>query len=147
MSAFVVSDQTINELVSWLYDIGKRGTSSNRYYLLWRLREAGYKLDTQLGCKRLAEEIFTLNCDSIEQRYGEGQAEEFRPLDFDFEYSPMTVNVYQFLKSLRCFQYQCCEGNVPELSTLYDLLERLSGAVALSIVSDLDAYEAASWGH
>ncbi len=147
MSAFVVEDNTINRVVSWINEIGMAGRSHDKSHLIRRLSQMGYHLDTDLGCKRLAEEMFTLNCDSIEQRYGEGQAKEFRPLDFAFEYQspPRRGTIYQILKSLRCFLYQCCEGNIPEQNALYVALDRLSLEIAFDIVSRLPVYDAVEW--
>lgn len=142
MSAFIVDDKTINRVVSWLHDAVKRQTD-----FAWSartLQKLGYKLDTELGCKRLAEEMFTLNCDSIEQRYGEGQAKEFRPLDFQFNFV-CPPGHYQALKSMRCLLYQCCEGDVPEQSDLYNALDKASLELSYQLISRSKAYEAVAW--
>ncbi len=145
MSAFIVEDKTINRIVSWLNIVGMAGGCNDNYWCIQPLLNLGYKLDTELGCKRLAEEIFTLNCDSIEQRYGEGQAEEFRPLDFQYQFVSSGVSRYQVLKSLRCLLYQCCEGNIPSQNSLYNALDRLSLELSYQIVSRTPQYEAAEW--
>lgn len=142
MSAFVVDDKTINGIVSWLNDAIQRQTDYS--WCVRTLQKIGYKLDTELGCKRLAEEMFTLNCDSIEQRYGEGQAKEFRPLDFQFRFI-RTPNNYQALKSMRCLLYQCCEGDVPEQSDLYNALDKVSLELSYQLVTRSREYESAAW--
>ena len=142
MSAFIVDDKTINGIISWLHDAVKRQTDYS--WCVRTLKELGYKLDTELGCKRLAEEMFTLNCDSIEQRYGEGQANEFRDLDFQFRFI-RTPSHYQALKSMRCLLYQCCEGDVPEQSDLYNALDKVSLELSYQLVSRSKAYETAQW--
>lgn len=145
MSAFIVEDKTINRIVSWLNMVGMAGGCNDYFWCVQPLIKLGYKLDTELGCKRLAEEMFTLNCDSIEQRYGEGQAKEFRPLDFQYQFVGSGVCRYQVLKSLRCFLYQCCEGNIPEQNSLYNALDKLSLELSYQIVSRTPQYEAAKW--
>lgn len=147
MSAFVVEDQTINIVVSWMNEVCMAGYSHKYFYDLLPLTKLGYKLDNPIGPNRLAEDMFTLNCDSIEQRYGEGQAEEFRPLDFNYKFAPSGVNIYHILKFLRCFLYQCCEGNIPQQNTLYNALETVSLKIAGTIVNHLPEYETAPWGH
>ncbi len=145
MSAFVVEDQIINDVVSFIHQSAIK-TGDHYHYDVQCLVKLGYKLDSLLGCKRLAEEMFTLNCDSIEQRYGEGQASEFRPLDFIFQ--PVRCfdkNIYQVLKSLRCFLYQCCEGSIPEQNALYNALELLSLKISYTIVSNTKEYDTAIW--
>lgn len=142
MSAYVVDDKTINSIVGWMYDAVKRKTDYS--WCVRPIQKLGYKLDTEFGCKRLAEEMFTLNCDSIEQRYGEGQAQEFRPLDFVFKLT-RPLGHYQALKSMRCLLYQCCEGDVPEQSDLYNALDRVSLELSYQLVSRSKEYEAVLW--
>ena len=142
MSAFIVDDETINRIVGWLHDAVTRKTDYS--WCTRSLEKLGYKLDSELGCKRLAEELFTLNCDSIEQRYGEGQAKQFRPLNFQFSLG-RSPNHYQALKSMRCLLYQCCEGDVPEQSDLYNALDRVSLELSYQLVSRTKIYETALW--
>ena len=145
MSAFVVGDKTINRIVSWINKVGMGGYADKYIYCIRPLEELGYKLDTDLGCKRLAEELFTLNCDSVEQRYGEGQAKEFRPLDFQYKYRGADTSIYQVLKSMRCLLYQCCEGYIPEQNSLYQALDRMSLLICYHIVTRSSQYDIAEW--
>jgi hypothetical protein len=142
MSAFIVEDITINRIVGWFNVIAMAGSSHDDYWYLKRLLDMGYKLDTDLGCKRLAEEMFTLNCDSVEQRYGKGEAEKFRPLNFQYRFA-RPENRYQVLKCLRCFLYQCYEGMIPKQNSLYKALDRLSFELSYQIVSRSKQYELA----
>lgn len=145
MSAYVVDDKTINRIVSWFNVVGMAGGVHKYYYCVKPLLDLGYKLDTELGCKRLAEEMFTLNCDSVEQRYGEGEAKEFRPLDFQYMFTGSGVNMYQLVASLRCFLYQCCEGNIPQSNLLYNVLEKISKDICYYIVTNSDRYQKMKW--
>ena len=145
MSAFVVDDNTINRIVSWLHMKAKYGHYPFEYCPK-PLIAMGYRLDDPLGCKRLAEEMFTLNCDAVEQRYGEGEAEKFRPLDFHWQFNPHQSNALSCLKALRCWLYQCSEGDAPQ-SALYKAMDALCGDIALAYVESLPEYEKAPMAH
>lgn len=145
MSAFVVEDGTINRIVSWLNVIGMAGHNNERLYTLAPITKLGYDLSQDEDCKRLANDMFKLNCESINQRYGTGQAEQFRPLDFKYIYSGATANIYQALKSLRCLIYQCCEGDIPESNALFEAMERVSMLMCYHIVTRSKEYEACEW--
>lgn len=99
---------------------------------------------TPFSGKKLAENMFTLNCDSVEQRYGEGQAEQFRSLDFKYNPSKKQMDVFQILKNINCFLYQCSEGDIMQ-KKLYKVLEKVVGNIALSIVREMPQYEKAKW--
>ena len=147
MSAFVVDDETINRVVSWL-NVQAMGGAEKWRYCLKPIHRSGYILDTEIGCKRLGEEMFTVNCNSIEQRYGEGEAKEFRDLDYKYVFMGFGAvqNVEQVIKSLRCWLYQSCEGNIPETSVLYQAMEQLSKDIAFAIVQASPKYDGATWG-
>ena len=140
MSAFMVEDTTINRVVTWL----TREVTTNRFTLDWLAREYDIDLTSDKWDEKLAQAMFQLNCDGVIARYGEGEAEKFRPLNFTYKPEGDTFLV-QVLKSLQCFLYQCSEGDVPE-TKLYQFFEEVSHHVALKIVMDLPAYDKATWG-
>src|SRR6266571_1036277 len=123
MSAFMVEDTTINRVVTWL----KREVSTSRFTL-----------------DMLAQEMFQLNCDGVNARYGNGEAEKFRPLNFTYRPEDCS-SLVQVLKSLQCWNYQCSEGDVPE-TKLYQFFEEVEHHVALQIVMGLPEYKKAKWG-
>ncbi len=87
--------------------------------------------------------MFQLNCDGVNARYGEGEAERFRPLDF--KYKPeIYLSLVQVFKSLQCWMYQCCEGDVPK-TKLYQFFTKIENHLALKIVMDLPEYDEAKW--
>lgn len=149
MSAFVVNDSVVNNIVTFVYK-NNRKYDDKYYYCLFELRDAGYLSkdpgqDAQYAPKRLAEDMFTLNCDAVEQRYGEGEAKEFRPLDFKYMTTGLErQNVYQVLMDISCWLYQCSEGNAPE-NNLYKAISALRGNIAWHLISRSKAYEAAQW--
>ena len=147
MSAYVVENKTINKVVSWLeyqvrYD---RGDFISAQWLKKLFSELGYDLEKKEEFSRLAEDMFGLNVLAIEQRYGNGEAEKFRALDFKYVWN-MNSTVISVLKGLRCWIYQCSEGDVPEKSKLYKLWDDLSGAISMRIISRTPEYENADWG-
>ncbi len=140
MSAFMVEDTTINRVVTWL----TREVTTNRFTLDWLAREYDIDLTSDKWDEKLAQAMFQLNCDGVIARYGEGEAEKFRPLNFTYK-PEIYLSLVQVLKSLQCWLYQCSEGDVPE-TKLYQFFEEVSHHVALKIVMDLPAYDKATWG-
>ncbi len=139
MSAFIVEDQIINRVTDWLNHL-LPSYQHNQYIM----EKAGYDVRSPLQCKRLAEDMFTLNCESIEQRYGEGEAEKFR--DLNFQHKPeCCFDIFQVLKSLQCFLYQCCEGSVPDQSLLYNALRDVEYNIMYHLVTEMDSYKRAKW--
>src|SRR6266516_4652522 len=120
MSAFMVEDTTINRVVTWF----TREVATNSHFTLDRLaREYGVDLSSDRWDEKLAQAMFQLNCDGVNARYGNGEAEKFRPLNF--RYKPEYYHsLVQVLKSLQCWKYQCSEGDVPE-TNLYQFFEEV----------------------
>lgn len=139
MSAFVVEDKVINGFIAYISTA--RGEEYTRQTIL---AETGADLATFEGKQKLGQAMFALNCNAVEQRYGTGEAKEFRELNYSWKETipPALIQAY---KSLRCWLYQCCEGDVPETSLLYSTMERISADMAHTIVSRLDAYEREKW--
>lgn len=135
MSAFMVDDSTINQIIAHLsYDHGFH----KRF-----LKEAGYDLDNPADRQNLAVRMFVLNKMGVEARYGRGEAKEFRPLDFQYRSCVPVVQMKAY-KQLRCWLYQCSEGNVPN-TRFYKLMDRLSDYMAHNIVSNMKEYDALPW--
>ena len=127
MSAYVVQDECINAIVSWLdYCRGYE----------WDHRRIEEALDAQgtLGDsfqEKLGNAMFELNCNAVEQRYGDDQAKEFRTLDY--AYSPNVLgSSYAVYDKLGEWIYQCSEGDVPEASKLYQAMKGLYDSMAHS---------------
>ncbi len=140
MSAFMVEDKTINRVVTWL----TREVQRNRFTLDWLAREYGVDIESAGWDEKLAQAMFQLNCDGVNARYGNGEAEKFRPLNFTFQPEDCS-SLVQVFKSLQCWNYQCSEGDVPE-TKLYQFFEEVEHHLALKIVMDLPEYDKATWG-
>jgi hypothetical protein len=107
MSAFMVEDKTINSVVTWL----TREMQTSRFTLDGLAQEYGVDLTGDGWDEKLAHAMFQLNCDGVNARYGEGEAEKFRPLNFTYK-PEIQYSLLQVLKSLQCWNYQCSEGDV-----------------------------------
>ncbi len=144
MSAFVVEDKVINDVVNYL-------ASSRRYGSFEYHDSLGAELMIDATNRKelegLATDMFRLNCNAVEQRYGAGEAAKFRDLDFSFvaQHAGFIVNPIQAYKSLGCWLYQCAEGDVPKTSLLYAAMLKIKAEMAENIVSSLPEYESAKW--
>jgi len=138
MSAFLVEDKIINKIVTKLA-LDRDGSWAQRM-----LGELGYDLETLKGRKKLGWDMFGLNIRAVNMRYPNGQAEDFRTLDFkvciDGNYSKVNV-----LKSLQCWMYQCSEGDC-EKSPLFNVMQKIAYNWACEIVRTMPEYEKAAWG-
>lgn len=132
MSAYMVDDKTINKIISFL-----QNDSNMKWYM------NGLKLDTDEQCEELGKQMFDLNVSGVNSRYGEKQAETFRPLDYQYKYE-LPDKPIQALKSLQCFLYQCSEGDVVEMQ-LYKTLTRFERAIMSHIIASLPEYDQAKW--
>jgi hypothetical protein len=140
MSAFMVEDETINRVVTWL----TREVSTSPFIIDRLARKYEVDLESSNWDEKLAQAMFQLNCDGVNARYGKGEAEKFRPLSFQYQWESYFPLV-QVLKSLRCWKYQCNEGDVPQ-TKLYQFFGEVEKYLALQIVVDLPEYEKAWWG-
>jgi len=140
MSAFMVEDTTINRVVTWL----RREVLTSHFTLDRLAREYDIDLVSEGWDDKLARAMFQLNCDGVHARYGEGEAEKFRPLNFTYK-TEIYHSLVQVLKSLQCWLYQCCEGDVPD-TKLYQFFQEVENHLALKIVMESPEYDKAKWG-
>ena len=136
MSAFMVEDKSINKIVSWLAE--DRDIQSWLEYFHPEIQLNGKESSAKLG-----QALFDMNVDSINQRYGDNQAQEFRPLDYAWRSEIPDPDIRTY-KTLSCLLYQCCEGNVDE-TPLYKSMQAISDHLAHRIVGNLKAYDDAPW--
>jgi hypothetical protein len=140
MSAFLVEDKTINTIVNWLI--------REQFYfseIPQKLRTLGFEPAVVAFAEALGQAMFQLNIKAVDARYGKGEAATFRKLDYRYHVTE-PVPLVQVVKSLRCWLYQCCEGDVPE-TELYQLFDDDIMLYLLNkIVTELPEYEVADWG-
>lgn len=120
MSAYVVEDDCINAVVTWLY------SGQEKAWEISRIEEALSQQGTigDTFPEKLGNAMFALNCDAVDQRYGEGQAKEFRELNYAHGQKFLGSN-YAVYDRLGEFLYQCSEGDVPESSKLFHALQSI----------------------
>lgn len=145
MSAYVVEDTTINKVLAYL--LAER--DAGRLFLLRPLDEVGHALtqaDTPtLGAARLGAAMRDLNIEAIRHRYADADTAGMIPSPFVFNPDgPLAARMHAY-KALRCFLYQCAEGDCPQ-SPLWQALDHTSGIIAKDIVQNLPLYEDAPWG-
>jgi hypothetical protein len=134
MSSFIVDDKTINSIVSFMF------ADKDSQRTIEALSAKGIATRPQ----DLGEEMYKLNLAAVEDRYGDYAAGQM--CDLDYRYRKMSAgSKVQVLKNLRCWLYQCSEGEIPE-TPLYQLMETYSGKLALNIVRTLPEYDTANWG-
>jgi len=99
--------------------------------------------------ERLADAMLAMNLDAFRQRYGIRAllVEDLNSIDLDKRnWKPLVaLSEIQFFKSLRCFLYQCGEGDVDE-KPLYKTLDAIRGLLAPFINQDSPEYDEAEWG-
>jgi hypothetical protein len=137
MSAFLVSMLTINRIVATISFLLR---SESYSHVTEAFAAAG--IDTaQTGWEeRLAKAMFALNQDALNQRYGDPAEERFI-----YRHVPEWSNLYQALKSIDCWLYQCAEGNVPKRK-LYQLFKTAVRVWLLElIVYRSTEYDQALW--
>lgn len=142
MSSFIVEDKTINTVVTWLY---REVIGSEGYYLGRSLNELGYFQCSEDWPEALANDMFKLNIEAVNARYGDGEAEKFRDLDFVYQ-KQYALSTVQVLKSLQCWLYQCSEGKVPNTKLYKFFDEVVEKHLLKKIVYALGEYDKAQWG-
>ena len=140
MSAFMVEDKTINRVTSTLYHDREAAWTQKQLFETCGIPTDGGR---DRCAAQLGQLMFALNIRGVNARYGSDQAKEFRPLDYAYHYE-MTTRM-QALKSLRCWLYQCTEGDTDQ-QELYKIMDNYSHSLALSIINELPEYDQADWG-
>lgn len=134
MSAYVVSDDHINALVTWAANIGpsQRGASYS-YNESARVYFAGNE-------ERSAAILYTANVESVNDRY----ADEAVSVGFKFKpYAKWTtLTPVVILKLCDCFDYQACEVKMYRNTIAAQMIEGIRSH-AIGLLAD---YDAAPWG-
>ena len=132
MSAYIVKDKTINRVVTWL--------SVQPEFLQKRVAgNAEIEIEDPEFRFKLGLSMYKLNVDAVNERY-----QENHDPDLSFKARHEFANRIQVLKSLRCWLYQCTEGEAVT-RPLYKAMETLRDFLALEIVESMPKYEAAEW--
>lgn len=146
MSAFVVEKGTIDRIVTYV-----EGLYKTHPYLYQRVAEVVGLGDIVRPTKAtgsirhavnlptiLGQRLWETNVGAVNLRYA---TDDTAP---QYHWSSRTAAPIVVLKSLQCFLYQCCEGDVPE-STLSRVVEAIKNDVAEEICTSLPEYKQAPW--
>jgi hypothetical protein len=118
MSAFLVGYETIDRILSWMICRKKMDEKTAHVF---------------------GQEMLNMNAEAVNQRYDEGNV----MLGYKFRFRH--ASIFQALKSLQCWLYQCSEGNVPDRES-YKKFRELESEIMDEIISDMKEYEQAEWG-
>jgi hypothetical protein len=142
MSAYVVKPETINRFLSFLQDEAIRGSSRVADFQK-KLAELEWNLTDPAD---LGSALFNLNCRAVSGRYPDDRTRADQPGypgEYRFEY--VLTGQFQALKSLRCWLYQCAEGDIPEKSKLFKAFRDFSKSWALKLLEEVPEYQKAEW--
>jgi hypothetical protein len=138
VSSFIVEEETINRIVTFLYDhFLKTDILSSMTKAV--LKEYDISVESIPECTFLANAFLYMNKLAVDDRYSENN------LLSALKFKRIESNEIQVLKSMQCLQYQCSEGDVPKLP-MYKCLNRLIGVLESHIISELPEYNQATWG-
>jgi len=140
MSAFIVEDRTICKIVTWLT------YSQDSTWFKNKVEELGYDLSKDLSVEKLAKDMWALNCNAVDVRYGSGQADEMGGRTFRFNHAGSGISRIEIIKAISCWNYQCSEGDEVPNHPLYKVMEKISDSLAQQIVSRLPEYDRLPWG-
>ena len=137
MSSFLVSDKTLNNIVTGLTSKGWTDCIMWNYPFKDIIKE-------DKDFNKFGKELLKLNLNALSERYGDdkkGNKEILNAYKFEF----VDSSKIQFIKNLQCFLYQCSEGNNTK-KKLYKDLKKVEDAFINSYISDLEEYKKANWG-
>lgn len=135
MSAFLVENETIDRVLNFLYF---NANSSNSDCVPWNERE---NFQSEEFLTETGKAMLKLNNDAVNYRYNE--IDEV-PVPYTFR-PKRTVNIFQALKSLQCWMYQCSEGEFDK-TELFKKFGTIANKMMYKIVSGMDEYNNSQWG-
>lgn len=139
MSSFVVDDETINKIVSYLH--AKAYAPDPITYP--ELVKMGYDLRFPAFCTELAQKMFDMNITAFQERYGEADGEGFPLPAFKYQFVP--ASQIEVIKALKTWKYLCARGRVPNLA-LYQAMDEVHCLLCIDFVEQTEEYKAATWG-
>ena len=148
MSSFIVENKTINRIVNLFYFAGFEGSAILKSEIWRKLKKEGFNFDFEEEkhvCEKLGKAMIEMNCKAVNERYGKKDNKHCCEAIKSYKYeSTSKTPLIQAFKSLNCFLYQCCEGDVPKMK-LYKVLKQIENSIAFHIVAELPEYNQAEW--
>ena len=145
MSAYIVDNETINDIVSFLYFDAWTNSGPTFGELAKRLKSIGYDLTREECQDALAYEMFDMNREAVIYRYDQETVDDTWPIEYEWQFNSQPRNMVETYKALQCWLYQCLEGDVPN-HTLYKTMQKVQEDMAYMIISSLPEYKKAAWG-
>ena len=134
MSSWIVSDTVINSVIELTQEFDFYDTLKSKLEILKFVDKSGF-----VDWKKYGQALIGMNYEAVNQRYEEKEkSSKFKLKKTEFE-------VYQKIKNLHCFNYQCSEGDVPE-TPLFKFVEELIHTVENGMIIRTQIYEEAKWG-
>ena len=134
MSSWIVNDSVINSVIELTQEFDFYDTLKSKLEILKFVDKSGF-----VDWKKYGQALLDMNYDAINQRYNtKEKSSKFKLKSTEFD-------IYQKIKNLHCFNYQCSEGNVPE-TPLFKFIEELNNTVENGIITRTQIYEEAKWG-
>lgn len=155
MSAFILNPETIAALAAYIDTLNFVGFDYFGYSIPRELNEA-LELTTRDGNeKKIFNALYRLNVKAVNGRYNDNEPEEtekpkeyptlYHPQDWQNGHAIIKPWHYKLLKTLQCFNYQCCE-DATKNDPLYKALEILEQTIIYYIVQNQEDYVKAPWG-
>lgn len=140
MSAYMVSSDTINRIVTYLSKEFRDDSFTRRNFL----EKSGIDFSGDWK-NELVNKMYKLNTLGVYNRYDNRHPDMFTDED-NYKYEvKLYNNKYEVLKSLHCFLYQCNEGDNDKIS-LYNALKDIENHIAYDLVTSTKEYDMAQWG-
>ena len=138
MSAFLVDKKTIDRVITHLdHEIRQSEWLKEKFEKELNLNFEDFDNDWK---NILGQKMWDLNQLSLGYRYGDAKQE------LKYSFYPALETSIQAYKSLSCWLYQCCEGDIPEISKLYIFFDSfVTKYIAESIVMNSKEWDEGEW--
>jgi hypothetical protein len=134
MSAHIVTDKTINIIVSYI-----RCKRAIDPWFSNKLNDFFLENMPDKTLEDLAQAMLDLNTKAVDVRYKEkNEVERIVYIEY------WILNKFQVLKSIDCYLYQCSEGKIPE-TPLFKFIEYVQLFLLKEIARSNKQYEKAIW--
>lgn len=143
MSCFIVSNNIINSIVCYM---GRVSSIYDRRYLGNLLNKNDeetsiYIVNHNNYISEFGRDLINLNIKAFNYRYPNDKMEELK----NYIHVPYVVSQIQLIKNIKCYLYQCDEGNFHE-DLLYKFMDSLCYSLCYDFVSDSPNYDKLTWG-
>lgn len=133
MSSFIVQDETIDNIISFLY------SGSRLIYMDNELKNKG--IENKKDFEKLGKAFKLMNLQAVDERYNESN-DLIQVVKYNFKFK--SISIFQALKSMHCLSYQASEGDIPN-QEIYKFLDKIIRATESHIIDELPQYKESKW--